>query len=153
MMHDGLFPPTAEEIAERVDREIRDLLLGHHGGPLGLLMEAPEKDVLRCLRGHAGVAKAIRLRDVCEATKLDVRNVKSIVRGLRMKFRLPIGSSKNGAEGGYFLMVTDADRAVWAKDVLDQVRAEVSVLRSAAGQKVALELAGQIRNDLMEVEP
>jgi meiotically up-regulated gene 157 (Mug157) protein len=62
-----------------------------------------------------------------------------------MNYRLPIGSSKHGTDGGYFLMITGEDRAIWVKDVLDQVRAELAVLHAAAGQQATLELLGQLQ--------
>jgi hypothetical protein len=65
-----------------------------------------------------------------------------------MSFHLPIGSSKHSTKGGYFLMVSDADRAVWRGDVTDQIRAEVEVLRAADGHSGALEVLGQLQMEL-----
>lgn len=149
MTEQPLFPPTAEETAARIDGEIRDLIVGHRGGPMGLRLEDNEKAVLRAIRGHNGAASAIPIRAIAAGAGLDIRTIKSVVRALRMSFHLPIGSSKHGEAGGYFLMVTEADVALWASDVLAQVRAEISVLKAAAGRKRAIELAGQIREELL----
>ncbi len=144
----NLFPESTAEIAARIDSEILALLLGTSGGPLGLTLEEREKAVLRAIRYMRGQANTITIAEISKLTKLNAREIKLAVRTLRINFHLPIGSSKNGAEGGYFLMLTEADRAVWAKDVLDQVRAELAVLRAGAGQQATLELLGQLHMEV-----
>jgi len=140
-----LFPESPEAQIARLDSEILNLLLGHSGGPLGLPMADDEKKVLRTIRYARGLANAITIAEIREKTDYDVRVVKKCVRALRMNYRLPIGSSKHGTDGGYFLMITGEDRAIWVKDVLDQVRAELAVLHAAAGQQATLELLGQLQ--------
>ena len=146
----SLFPESQEAAIARLDSEIRDLLFGHSGGPLGLKLDQGEIAVLRAIRQSRGLANAVNLREIQRLSGLDVRSIKGIVRVLRMNFRLPIGSCKHATDGGYYLMITDADRAAWAKDVLDQVRAELGVLRAAAGHRAGLELLGQLHMEAVD---
>jgi hypothetical protein len=139
-----LFPETPEIFVARLDSEILALLMGQAGGPLSLELEDNEKAVLRTIRFCRGIANAINIRDIQARTHLGARSIKEAVRTLRMSFRLPIGSSKSGTDGGYYLILTDSDRAVWVKTVIDQVRAELAVVRAAAGRQATLELVGQL---------
>jgi len=141
---DGLFAKSQEAMIERRDNEMRMLLFGYAGGPLRMTLDEDEKRVLRHLRFARGLANTVSIRELTEKTQLDARSIKQIVRTLRVNFRLPIGSSKRANGGGYYLMVTDADRAAWRKDVTDQIRAEVEVLRAADGRSAALEVLGQL---------
>lgn len=140
----SLFPESPEAAIQRLDSILLNLLLGHPGGTIGLSLEEDERDVLRAIRYMRGRANAITIGEIQAITKLSPRLIKKAVRTLRMEYQLPIGSSKHGTEGGYFLMITEADRLVWVKDVLDQVQAELAVLRAAAGQQATLELLGQL---------
>ena len=146
----SLFAEPQETAIARLDSTILALIMGYSGGPLGLKIEEREKCVLRAIRYRRGQANAITIAELSQQIRLDARAIKSAIRALRINFHLPIGSSKNGTEGGYFLMITEDDRAVWAKDVLDQVRAEIAVLRAGAGQHATLELLGQLQ---LEVRP
>lgn len=140
----SLFPPSETDRVLRIDQAIASLLAGTHGGPLGLCLAPEEKSVLGMLRFRRGVANALGIRDIAERLKLTDRQVKSIVRTLRVHFGLPIGSSKNGVTGGYFLIITPDDLAVAVKGPLDQIRAEAEVLRAIAGGRAAAELLGQL---------
>jgi|GEM_PF-3775819 len=144
----SLFPETPEQFAGRIDREIEWLIYGGRGGDLGLPLADDEKAVLRCVRFHRGVARAVSLATISGDTQLNARAVKQAVRTLRLNYRLPIGSSKNIGGGGYYLMVTDEDRCVWRTDVIDQVRAQLAVLRAADSRHAALEALGQLRVEL-----
>ena len=144
----SLFPESREEAIARLDSIIQDLVLGYSGGPLNLTLQDHEKAVLRAIRYMRGLDNAISISEVQKITHLDPRSIKEAVRTLRMSFHLPIGSSKHSTKGGYFLMVSDADRAVWRGDVTDQIRAEVEVLRAADGHSGALEVLGQLQMEL-----
>lgn len=141
----GLLPQAREDLIERLDDEILWLLTGRSGGPLDLTPTDDEKAVLRAIRYRRGAGHAMPIRELQEITKLDVRAIKQTVRSLRCNFHLPVGSSKNATAGGYFLMITPDDVAIWRNDVISQVRAEVSVLRAAAGRQTALEMLGQLQ--------
>ncbi len=146
----SLFPESQAEFVERLDSQILALLMGHPGGPLALSLDEGEKAVLRAIRYHRGLDAAINIREIQQQSKLDVRSIKGIIRTLRISFRLPIGSSKHGTEGGYYLILTEADRAAWVKEVFDQVRAEVAVVRAAAGHQAGLELLGQLHMQMQQ---
>jgi hypothetical protein len=146
----SLLPETSEEKSARLDAAILHLLMGYVGGPLGLTLEDDEKQVLRTIRFMRGLSNAMNIREIQQRTGLDVRQIKKAVRTLRINFRLPIGSSKSGTGGGYYLILTDADSAAWAKDVLDQVRAELAVLHAVAGYHAGLELLGQLHLEAMK---
>lgn len=145
----SLFPEPPEQQAHRIDATIAGLIYGQQGGPLGLRLADDEKAVLEMIRYRRGAANAVNLRDIQKRTGLDVRTIKQAVRTLRLNFHLPIGSSKQSETGGYYLMLTAEDRAIWRKDVLDQVRAQVNVLRAADGHQAALEALGQLRAELL----
>lgn len=149
MTQPSLFPESANERTVRLDAEIANLLYGAGGGPLGLCLADDERAVLGMIRYRRGAASAIKLRDIQSHTRLDVRAIKGAVRTLRLNFGLPIGSSKLADAGGYFLMITAEDRAIWRKDVTDQVRAQMDVLRAADGRQAALEALGQLREELL----
>lgn len=148
MVQTSLFADTREERIRAVDHEIECLLYGRSGGPLGLTLGDDERAVLGQIRFRRGADRAIALRDIHRDTKLDIRTIKQAVRTLRLNFHLPIGSSKDGSAGGYYLMISSEDRAIWAKDVIDQVRAQLAVLRAANGRQAALEALGQLRTEL-----
>jgi hypothetical protein len=153
MVQAFLFPESHETQIDmeirRLDADILCLLVGRAGGPLGLTLGQDEKAVLEMIRYRRGAKNAIPLRDIQQRTKLDVRTIKQAVRTLRMDFHLPIGSSKSSESGGYYLMITADDRAIWRKDVLDQVRAQIDVLRAANGRQAALEALGQLCEELL----
>jgi hypothetical protein len=149
MVQSSLFPESAESQAHRLDADILSLLIGRAGGPLGLTLGQDEKAVLEMIRFRRGSKSAIPMRDIQQRTKLDARSVKQAVRTLRMDFHLPIGSSKSSQSGGYFLMVTSEDRAIWSKDVIDQARAQFDVLHAVNGKHATLEALGQLRAELL----
>ena len=146
----SLFPESPELRISRIDGLMVHLLCGRPGGPLNLTLEADDKAVLECLRFRRGIPNAMPIRDIQQRTKLDPRLIKQAVRNLRVNFHLPIGSWKHSERGGYFVIVDDEDLAAWVKDVLDQVRAEIGVLKAAAGHKVSLELLGQLQMEVRE---
>jgi hypothetical protein len=147
MVQSSLFPESAESQAHRLDADILSLIVGRPGGPLGLTLGEDEKAVLQLIRFRRGAANAIPLRDITERTRLDARSIKQAVRTLRMDFHLPIGSSKSSETGGYFLMITAADFAIWRKDVIDQARAQLNVLKAVNGKRATLEALGQLREE------
>jgi hypothetical protein len=151
MTEQSLFPESIEERRQTIDAQIEWLLFGKPGGPLGLTLSNDEKRVLTAIRYRRGAVNAISIADMREAMgrtaagALTDREVKKIVRSLRVQFHLPIGSSKFGSNGGYFVMLTDKDHAILHSQVLDQVRAELEVLKAVDGPRAALELLGQLQ--------
>lgn len=152
MNQPSLFPESTEQRVKRLDGEILHLLTGGIGGPLALSLSDDEKKVLHQIRFHRGHANAVSIREIEQATGLIPRFIKLIVRSLRVQFRLPIMSSKHASQGGYFLMITPEDRAIWIKDVTDQIRAEAAVVRAAAGPRAALDMFGQLYFEAQQAE-
>lgn len=141
----SLFPETAELRLQRLDAEILHLLTGKTGGPLGLALDENCKAVLRHIRFRRGLRNTIRIAEIQQHCGLDERAIKGCVRTLRLNFGLPIGSSKNVGQPGYYLIVDEHDRAVFLKDFLDQVRAQIAVVQAVAGRQSTLELLGQLQ--------
>jgi len=144
-----LFPD--DSLAARrqtIDADILWLLTGHPGGLQNLTLSDGEKRVLAAIRYCRGAANAVTIRDLqqfkgCE--ELDAREIKNAVRTLRINFRVPLGSSKKGSGGGYFIMLSDEDHTILRGQILDQVRAELEVLKAVDGPRAALELLGQLQ--------
>ena len=151
MTPQSLFPDLRETIEERaraIDAEILLLLTGKAGGPLGLELSADERRVLSAVRCRRGSRNALPIREIQRSMgdgALTDRAIKKTVRTLRVNFHLPIGSSKLAGEAGYFIMLTDEDHAILRGQVLDQVRAELEVLKAVDGPRAALELLGQLQ--------
>lgn len=150
MTADLLFPETERSIAERVDAEILMLLTGHGGGPLGMALSDDEKTVLRMLRYMRGLNNTISIREIQQKTHFSPRQIKDIVRGLRLNFALPIGSSKSSLGGGYYIMITQQDVAAWGNDLFGQVRAEIAAFHAAAGPKFTAELLAQLSMEVRQ---
>lgn len=146
----SLFPEPQEAVTARIDAQIAFLLLGHAGGPLNLHLEHAEREVLRRLRYQRGVANAMPIRELEQLTGLKPRDIKQVIRTLRLNFHLPIGSSKHSGTGGYYLMVTKEDQSAWVKTVVDQIRAEAEVVSAAAGKQARLELIGQLALEVQQ---
>lgn len=139
-----LFPDSTEERSARIDREIGMLILGHPGGALNMVLNDQERSVLRALRTRIGRANTITIEELRKIVNLDPRTIKGVVRSLRINFHLPVGSSKHTSDGGYYLMVSQEDRALWVATVTEQIRAEAAVVRAAAGKMEAREMLGQL---------
>lgn len=140
----SLFPESQELVTSRIDAQISWLLFGHAGGALNIPLEHREREVLRLLRYRRGLANAMPLREIEEKAGLSPREIKETVRALRLNFHLPIGSSKSGTAGGYYLIVSAEDMAAWVKDFTDQIRAQAEVLRAVAGAPATQALFGQL---------
>lgn len=151
MTEQSLFPESIEQRRQRIDGEIEWLLFGNAGGPSHLVLNNNERRVLAQIRYRRGAVKAITIAEMREALgrtsagPLTDREIKNIVRALRLQFHLPIGSSKRGSAGGYFVMLTGEDHAILRAQVIDQVRAELDVLKAVDGPHAALELLGQLQ--------
>jgi hypothetical protein len=155
MTDQSLFPdlaPTIEERISAIDQHILRLLCENARTSV---LEHDEKRVLRFIRYRRGSTNAITIKQIQEAMEvgpgvrvLSEREIKQIVRTLRLNHGVPIGSNKGGM-GGYFIMVSPEDHAILSNQILDQVRAELEVLKATSGRHAALELLGQLQ---LEVE-
>lgn len=140
----SLFANLPEERAAALDCQIDRLLRGQPGGPFGLVLLDPERAVLKGLRYHRGSANPITLAELRERTGFTDRDIKSCVRTLRLSFRLPVGASKNSEHGGYFLILTPEDLRLYLASPLQQIRAELEVVRAVGDENAARELMGQL---------
>ncbi|HEX4039043.1 MAG TPA: hypothetical protein VHX37_13365 [Acidobacteriaceae bacterium] len=143
-----LFANLPEQRAVDLDCSIGHLLRGRVGGPFKTRLTEDEAAVLTGIRYHRGTANAITIAALRERTKLGEREIKAIVRALRINFRLPIGASKNSSTGGYFLVLTPEDLALAMKSPLDQIRAELAVVRALGGD--TREILGQLTLEVGE---
>jgi hypothetical protein len=145
----SLFANLPEQRAEVLDCTIGHLLRGRVGGPFKMRLSANEAAVLAGIRYHRGSGNAVTIAELAQRTKLQDREIKAIVRALRINFRLPIGASKNSASGGYFLVLTAEDLRLAMKSPLDQIRAELDVVRALGGDagEVLGQLALQLRSE------
>ena len=132
-----------------VDQQIAEILHGMPGGPRGLYLDSAETAVLRAIRFHRGAANPIGIRELVTRLKISEREVKQIVRTLRVDFRLPIGSSKSATNGGYFIIASIADQETAIQGPLAQIRAEAEILKVLTSPARTRELLGQIQ---LEVE-
>lgn len=140
----SLFPEHPADAAARRDAAILLLLSGHVGGPRQMPLGQDEKNVLRCIRYQRGRAHAVSISAIREKTGLNPRQIKSAVRSLRLNFSLAIGSSKHAGDGGYYLIVDKEDLDSFIATALDQVKAEIEVVRAVGGRQAALDLVGQL---------
>ena len=155
MTEQSLFPENIDERIERLDAEILSLLIGKPGGPQGLTLSDSEKQVLRVVRFCRGAARAVTIKDMrafmdCDLTE---REIKQAVRTLRINFGVHIGSSKMGSGGGYFLMITNEDRAILNAQIMGQIRAEFDVLKAMNKPHEVLELLGQLQLEIGATAP
>lgn len=129
-----------------IDLQIGRLMYG--GSDLGVTLAPPEKAVLGCIRFHRGAEHAVSIRTIAFRTSLDARQIKNAVRTLRCNFHLPIGSSKHATKGGYFIILTPEDQAIFDGDFLGQIRAQVDAHRAVSGPHRTRELLGQLQMEI-----
>jgi len=144
MSTSSLFP-SEESYRAEIDQRIVDMLSGYRLGLRGEHLDSAEMAVLRAIRFHRGASNAISIRELQSRMKLSEREIKQIVRTLRIDFRLPIGSSKHSTSGGYFIIVSIEDQDIAAKGPLEQIRAEAEVLKVVTSPERTRELLGQIQ--------
>ncbi len=150
MTQETLFTDLAagdrEARKEYIDSQTRALVFG--GSDHGLSLTIDEKQVLTCIRFRRGAENAISIREITKSTGLEPREVKNIVRTLRCNFHLPIGSSKHAIKGGYFIILTQQDQAIFDSDFLGQIRAQVDAHRAVSGPHRTRELLGQLQMEI-----
>ena len=143
----SLFANLPEERAAALDQRIHDLLIGKPGGRFGSSLNDKEKAVLRGIRYHRSSAQPVTIRELIQKTKLDARAIKNAVRSLRLSYDIPVGASRDGEEGGYFLMLNREDLDLFLASALRQIQGELQVVRAVGGSSAAQELLGQLALD------
>lgn len=140
----SLFANQPEERAQTLDQRITSLLYGQGAGLFSQELNAPERAVLKALRYHTSSSNPITIRSLSEKTELNARDVKDIVRRLRLGFGLPIGANRSGETGGYYFILTDEDRRLFKAQFMRQITAELEVMRAVVGVEETRELLGQL---------
>ena len=119
----------------------------------GFLPYAPsdvQRALLHKLEYHVGRDKAVSVGELAERLKLTPRAVKDAVRELRMQpFRVPIGSSRDQKDGGYFLCATVEERLETARQYSRQAISELKVWRDLLEPHELAEEMGQMQLEVM----
>lgn len=110
-----------------------------------------QRALLRVLQMHVGRDRAVSVGELAEQLKSTPREVKGLVRDLRMRpFRVPIGSSRSQSDGGYFLCATAEERVQTARQYSQQALSELKVRRDLLEPHELAEEMGQIQLQLQE---
>jgi len=140
----SLFANQPEERADALDQRITSLLYGNGAGLFSQELNASERAVLKALRYHTSSSNPIMIRTLSEKTDLNERDVKDIIRRLRLGFGLPIGANRSGERGGYYFILTDQDRRLFKAQFMGQIKAELEVMRVVCGAEETREMLGQL---------
>ena len=127
----------------------RSLARAREVGKHGFLPYAPsdvQRALLYKLEYHVGRDKAVSVGELAERLKLTPRAVKDAVRELRMRpFQVPIGSSRDQKDGGYFLCATVEERLETARQYSRQALSELMVWRDMLEPHELAEEMGQMQ--------
>lgn len=143
MNQQGLCFSRSDQLCTRVE----DILF-REAGPWPI--RAEEKQILHILRFHMGADRALKIRELARRTELSERAIKEAVRSLVIDYRLPIASSKDRRDGGYYLILTDSEQRDAVATVGKQIRAEAMRLRVLAGEHETVELLGQLQLEVTQ---
>jgi hypothetical protein len=95
-------PETSEERAQRIDAMVLNVLCGKT--PYSL--SEGQRLLLNLLRYRRGIAKAISIGEIGERLRMTPRQIKGDIADLTVRFRLPIGSSRDPSTNGYYFPMT-----------------------------------------------
>jgi hypothetical protein len=135
----GLFTTFAERAMLRVDEVVmnRDCKW-----PISVA----QYELLKQLRVHQGIARAMPLGELCERLKLTPRQVKDLVQDLRLNFGIQIGASRDSEAGGYYIAANLKEIEESIQQMWNQAITMLRVCKAMRGpQCTAQELAGQVR--------
>ena len=148
-------PVSAHELRDRA----RGWLRGQRG-PMGEPLTGEEAEILEILRGHLGQQNAIAIVEIQRGLERSDRHIKEMVRMLRVKHRIKVGSLRGharrslGAGGaaeskvhGYFLCLTPREVDVTISARLAEVRSSLEVINALKGglSHALAEVNGQLR--------
>ena len=109
-----------------------------------------QRGLLRQLECRVGRDRAITIGELAERLKTSPRNVKDAVRELRMQpFLVPIGSSRDQKDGGYFLCATVEERLDTARQYSRQAISELKVWRDMLEPHELAEEMGQMQLEVL----
>ena len=126
------------------ERRAHNALMGL--GPLELT--ARQRRLLENLRGKQGRLQAISIGELVQKLSTDARSIKADVRDLVCTHRLPIVSSRDSEDGGYFFATTAEERISGTADYVKEIRAlaeRTAVIRNVHDMRT---LFGQLASEL-----
>ena len=124
-----------------IDRQIMDVLTGRY-------TYAPsdnQRALLHLLRMRRGLSRAISIGEIGERLKLSPRTVKEEIADLTIRFRLPIGSSRDSSQPGYYLAITKEERVASATPHINQALKHLQRADVLLSKHEMAELMGQIQ--------
>jgi hypothetical protein len=101
----SLFPQPPEsdtDRAHRVDVMVLDAICGR----LPYQVSERQRQMLHILRSRRGLARAIPIDELAKRLLISPRQIKEEIADLTVRFRIPIGSSRDPATAGYYLTMT-----------------------------------------------
>jgi hypothetical protein len=101
--------------------------------------------LLRIVVDRVGLARAISISELAALLKTSPREIKADVRDLRLLFRIRIGSSRDGAAGGFYMISTKQELLDTVRPFARQAQAEFAVVRALCEPHELAELEGQLR--------
>ncbi len=131
---------TPEDRELLIDRQIMDVLTGRY-------TYAPSENqraLLHLLRMRRGLSRAISIGEIGERLKLSPRTVKEEIADLTIRFRLPIGSSRDSSQPGYYLAITKSERLASATPHINQALKHLARANVLLDQHEMAELMGQL---------
>ncbi|KKN46379.1 hypothetical protein LCGC14_0673550 [marine sediment metagenome] len=138
-------PLSAHELTNRVGSWLRAQL-----GPYGEPLTGEEAEILDILRNHLGQQNAISIVEIQRSLERSDRHIKEMVRLLRVKHRIRVGSLRGSRERdahGYFLCLTPREVDVTISARLAEVRSSLEVINALKGglSHALAEVNGQLR--------
>jgi hypothetical protein len=137
-----------ETFADRVLRRADDVIAGRN---CAWPPKVPQRRLLQGLREHQGKARIVPLANIAEALSMKPRSVKDLVQDLRVSFGVQIGASRDGEDGGYYLVATEAESDESTQQMWLQA---ISMLRTVAtmrrGRQSIAEMTAQLALELKE---
>ena len=138
-------PVSAHELRALV----RSWLRGQRG-PMGEPLTREETYVLQVLQTHLGQQNAIAIVEIQRSLERSDRHIKEMVRLLRVKHRIKVGSLRGSRERdahGYFLCLTPREVDVTISARLAEVRSSLEVINALKGglSHALAEVNGQLR--------
>lgn len=127
------------------ERRVHEALMGRGTAELS----PRQRRLLEYLRGRQGRLQAISIGELKEKLICaDTRSIKADVRDLVCTFRLPIVSSRDSEDGGYFFATTAEERISGTADYVKEIRAlaeRTAVIRNVHDMRT---LFGQLASEL-----
>ena len=138
-------PVSAHELRNRVRGWLRS-----QRGPMGERLSGEEAEMLDILRDHLGQQNAIAIVRVQRSLERSDRHIKQMVRMLRVKHHIKVGSLRGSRERdahGYFLCLTPREVDVTISARLAEVRSSLEVINALKGglSHALAEVNGQLR--------